>query len=396
MEFRPFYFAREWISQGHNVTVLAASESHVRNQNPKVRGLWLREKVEQVQYTWLRTPRYSGNGLGRVLNMLVFVLGLFLSIPYFLLFFKPKVIIASSTYPLDIFPAWCLARLSRARLVFEVHDLWPLSPIELGGMSPRHPFITVMQHAENFAYRHCDWCVSLLPQALEHMAAHGLSPKKFVYVPNGIDVSEWENSAPELPDSHRVPLESFRKSHPFLVGYVGTHGLANALHTLCDSATELHKQGVGIVLVGSGPEKEALVERVARAGLSDHVLFLPPVAKQQVPTILGKLDLLYIGLQRQSLFRFGISPNKMFDYMMAEKPIIQAIECGNNPVESARCGVVVPPEDSKALVAAIGSVYELDGSVRSAWGHNAKSYVLREHAIGCLAKKMLTQIGMEQ
>jgi hypothetical protein len=126
------------------------------------------------------------------------------------------------------------------------------------------------------------------------------------------------------------------------------------------------------------------------------VLFLPPVAKQQVPTILGKLDLLYIGLQRQSLFRFGISPNKMFDYMMAEKPIIQAIECGNNPVESARCGVVVPPEDSKALVAAIGSVYELDGSVRSAWGHNAKSYVLREHAIGCLAKKMLTQIGMEQ
>ena len=86
--------------------------------------------------------------------------------------------IASSTYPLDTVPAHLIAKSCGARMVYEVHDLWPLTPLELGGMSPRHPFIMLMQWAEDFAYRKADRVVSMLPYAAEHMQRHGMEPHK--------------------------------------------------------------------------------------------------------------------------------------------------------------------------------------------------------------------------
>jgi glycosyltransferase involved in cell wall biosynthesis len=229
MEFRPFYFAREWIRSGHQVRVLSASFSHLRSRNPRFRGFIMHETLDGVPYRWLRTPSYRGNGIGRVFNMLVFTAWLCLLIPWFGFVRRPRIVIASSTYPLDVFPAWMIARLAGAKLVFEVHDLWPLSPVELSGMSRWHPFILAMQVAENFAYRACDVCVSMLPKALDHMRNHGLKPRKFKYVPNGILPEEWDQQRGEVPTAHVEALAKFRKEHPFLLGYVGTHGLANAL-----------------------------------------------------------------------------------------------------------------------------------------------------------------------
>ena len=102
--------------------------------------------------------------------------------------FNPNIVIASSTYPLDIIPAFLIAKKTRAKLIFEVHDLWPLSPIELGGMSPFHPYIMIMQWAENFAYRVSHKVVSILPKTKSHMQKHGLGPDKFAHIPNGIDI----------------------------------------------------------------------------------------------------------------------------------------------------------------------------------------------------------------
>lgn len=392
MEFRPFYFGREWVRAGHETTVLAASQSHVRAKNPDVRGLWLEETLEGVRYRWLRTPRYRGNGFGRILNMLAFLVWLVVLAPFEALR-RPAVVIASSTYPLDVFPAWLIARLCGAKLVYEVHDLWPLSPVELGGMSAGHPFVRLMQVGENFAYRHCDVCVSLLPAALEHMKAHGLAENKFRYVPNGVDLSEWEEGREALPDGHREALAELRARKGLLLGYLGTHGLANALHTLLHAAVRLKDEPIGVVLVGGGPDKEALVRQAEELGLGGSVLFLPPVGKRQVPAALAELDVLYIGLQQQPLFRFGISPNKIFDYMMAARPIVNGIEAGNDPVAEAGCGRSVPSEDPEALAAAVRELAALDPADRAALGERGREFVRSRHQIRNLAAEMLAGTG---
>lgn len=137
--------ARSWVELGHRVTIVAASRSHVRTVPPTLRGNYTRESIEGVDYIWLKTPSYEGNGPRRALDLFAFVGQLLGHGARLAREVEPDAVIASSTYPLDMIAARRIARRAKARLVFEVHDLWPLSPIELGGMSPRHPFIRLMQ-----------------------------------------------------------------------------------------------------------------------------------------------------------------------------------------------------------------------------------------------------------
>ena len=296
--------------------------------------------------------------------------------------------IASSTYPLDMIAARRIARRAKARLVFEVHDLWPLSPIELGGMSPRHPFIRLMQWAEDYAYRRADRVVSMLPNAAGHMEAHGMAPEKFRYVPNGFVASEWQEGRTPIPLDHRTILTSLRERGLFLVGYCGAHGLANALESLVEAGSLLRDHQVALVLVGQGPEKATLQRKAEQARLTD-VHFLPPVPKVCIPVLLDLLDALFIGLKRTPIFRFGISPNKLIDYMMAGKPVIQAIEAGNDLVAESGCGLSIPPENPQAIADATLRLMALSPAEREAMGLRGREYVLAYHDYRVLAREFL-------
>ncbi|RYE87417.1 MAG: glycosyltransferase WbuB, partial [Oxalobacteraceae bacterium] len=150
MEYRPYYLAREWVRLGHRVHIVASSESHIRSQAPQLQGTGrLDETIDGIHYAWLATPPYRGNGAGRVRNMLAFVLRLRRDADMLARSVRPDVVIASSTYPLDIWPAARIAGRAGARLLFELHDLRPLSPMELGGYSRWHPFIMLLQAAED-------------------------------------------------------------------------------------------------------------------------------------------------------------------------------------------------------------------------------------------------------
>jgi glycosyltransferase involved in cell wall biosynthesis len=388
MEYRPYYFAREWRRLGHEVTIVAASCSHVRTTSPVFDGALLEENIEGLRYVWLRTPRYDGNGLGRAVNMLAFVWQLWRRRTWLATKYRPDVVVASSTYPLDNLPAHWLAHDCKAQLVYEVHDLWPLSPIELGGMSRWHPFILVMQWAENFACRHAHRVVSMLPCAADHMRRHGMAPEKFVHVPNGVDTEEWEVAKAALPQEHGIVLARLRAEGRFIVGYAGAHGLANSLHSLVEAAKLLVNDRVGVVLVGQGPMKESL-QRQARSSGLNNLVFLPPVGKAAVPALLSAFDVCYIGLKRTPLFRFGISPNKLLDYMMAGRPIIQAIDAGNDMVKEVRCGLSIPPEDPKAIAGAIGELISMTTAMREEMGLRGRQYVLANHDYRVLAARFL-------
>jgi glycosyltransferase involved in cell wall biosynthesis len=304
------------------------------------------------------------------------------------------VVIASSTYPLDIIPARRLAAKSGAKLIYEVHDLWPLSPVELGNMSRFHPFIVFMQWAENYACRRADCVVSLLPKAEPHLRQHGMPEGNFTYIPNGIDVEEWQNNTPPVPPvgEHREALRALKMSGAFLVGYAGAHGVANALDTVVEAARLLRGQPICFVLVGNGPVKESLYQRARRYEL-ENIVFLPSVLKSSVPQLLAALDALYIGLQRKPVFRFGVSPNKLMDYMMAGKPIIQGIEAGNDLVAESGCGISIAAENPGELADAALRMMSWKASERDEAGRRGRDYVLRNHDYRALARRFLDAIA---
>lgn len=394
MEYRAYYLAREWVRAGHQVTIVAASHSHVRSKQPKIDGRFTRETVDGIHFVWCQTPVYQGNGVGRVVNIAAFLRRLGQWRQW--LVGRPDVVIASSTYPADIGPARRLARHHGAKLVWEVHDLWPLSPIELGGMSRHHPFIMWMQHAENAACRDADVVVSMLPKADAHLREHGMEPRKFSYIPNGVDPQEWADGGDvQLPAAHAAAIRSARDSGHLLVAYAGAHGVANALDSMLDAAALCRGEPVTWLLVGGGPEKAALAARVAAEKLS-HVQMLDPVPKASIPVLLRAMDVLYIGLQREPLFRFGISPNKLMDYMMAGRPVICAIDAGNDPVREAGCGVTITPEDPAALAAAVRAMHQQTAEDRETMGRAGRAYVEQNHLYAVLAQRFLDVIKPTQ
>ncbi len=262
--------------------------------------------------------------------------------------------------------------------------------MELGGMSKFHPFILAMQHAENFAYKNAHQVVSMLPNTQEHMVAHGLDLKKWHYIPNGFVEEEWQNPKP-LTTELDAFFRELRLKYTKVVGYTGTFGLANALEALIEVAALVPQ--TAIVLVGKGPEKEALLEKVARLSLN-NVFILDSVSKSLIPALLSHFDILYIGLQSQPLFRFGISPNKLIDYMRAGKPIIHAIDAGNDMVKTLNCGISIAPEQPQLLAEAIGNLSLKSEAELIEMGSRGRDYVIQNHDYKVLAERFLEVMNL--
>lgn len=387
MEFRPHYLAREWVKSGHSVTVAAASYAHVRTRQPEAPHRFTTELIDGVHYVWCRTPRYDGNGVSRVLNILAFLnrLNQWKSwLPE-----SPDAVIASSTYPLDIYPARSIARHFDARLVWEVHDLWPLSPMELGGMSRRHPFIMLLQRAEDTACREANAVVSILPMTSRHLQDHGMAAGKFIHIPNGIDPSEWNTPNPGLPPAQlALILDQARRDGHLTVGYAGSHGIANALDTMLDAAELMRGEKVTWILIGSGPEKARLVART-RNWNPRNLHFLDAIPKSSIPAALRPMDVLYIGFQRQPLYRFGIGPNKLMDYMMAARPVILACEAGNDPVAEAQCGFTIPPDSASQLADCVRRLASMSHDERNALGAMGRHHVESHLVYPVLARRFI-------
>ena len=394
MEFRPYFMAKRWAAAGNNVTIAASSYSHLRTKNPDMQGKkTMEEVIDGVRYFWIDGPEYHGNGVGRIKNMLSFLHGLYKYGDEIAAQGNPDAVIASSTYPLDIYPAHKLAKKYGAMLIYEVHDLWPLSPIELCGMNPHHPYIMMMQAAENYCYKHSDYVVSLLPNAQEHMVEHGLKPEKFICVPNGIVKADWEQPM-ACPPVYYDKLKQYHDEGYFLIGYTGAHGIANALDSFVEAGEQLRNQKIKLLLVGPGPERDRLKQKVCDRNLNDTVELLEPVKRNQVPELLNQMDVLYVGLQRQPLFRFGVSPNKLMDYMMAAKPVIFAIDAPNDMVADANCGISIEPEDSAAIAAAAQKLASLSQEELQEMGKRGKDYILAHNEYDVLSQRFLNVFSM--
>lgn len=395
MEYRPFYLAREWVSAGNAAGIVAADYSHLRACQPVVASDLECTEEQGVRFRWLRTNSYAGNGVKRVANMLAFAGKLYAHANRISREERPDVVICSSTYPLDIYPGARIARRSGARLVFEVHDLWPLTPRLLGGYSENSPYIRLLQQAEDWAYAHADIVVSILPHTREYMVSRGLDPKKFVHIPNGIKTTPVEaEDGGDLPRAVHLRIDEERRRGRFLVGYAGGLGVSNSVETLLGAARALASSGVTFLLAGGGAGSGHLQAEATRSGL-DNFCLLGAIPKPAIQAFLYRMDALAIAWRRSPLYRFGVSPNKVFDYMLAGKPIVQAIDASNDLVAEADCGITVPPEDPEKFADAITRLRALPASEHKRLGENGQRFVRRYHDYRTLASRFLETVATE-
>ena len=386
MEYRPYYLAQEWIKAGHDVTFLAANNSHLRGYNPDLQDHLKFEEHNGVNFIWVKTPKYNGNGISRVINILSFAFNSFKQRKLIMNKVKPDVVITSSTHPMDIYIGNIISKKMNISLLYEVHDLWPLTPMKLGKMSKWNPFIMLLQYAENKSYRCADQVISMLPCAKEHMLEHGMAGHKFNYIPNGVALGEWENEEVVLSKIHQETFRKLKEEKRIIFGYAGGFAVSQDLDSLLQSASLTKNTNIYYVLVGDGVLKEEYAKKYS----SKRVIFLPSVAKADIPAVLKNFDVAYLGFQKSPLYNFGVNPNKLFDYLMAGKPIVQGLEAGNNPVNEIGCGIAIAPESPIEISDAIDKLAELSQNEREKIGELGKEYALKHYTYEVLARKFLS------
>ncbi len=375
MQYRQYQFAKELIFMGHDVVIISSTYSHLFRKLPPDEKKFNFENREMIKYCWVRTPAYSKSiSIGRFWNMIVFAWRLFFLPTHELP--QPTIIVVSSPSMLPIQAALKWRKKFHSKVLFEVRDIWPLTLMELGGMSKYHPLVAFMRYFEKKAYRSSDKIISLLPGAKSHFINGGMAEKKFVYIPNGIDSNISTNFIQPIAHSKKV-----------VIGYGGSLGKANALNFLLDAAEALkNRQDIEFILMGKGDDEIHLKERAQKL---NNVSVLPPVEKRDFLEILQTFDICYLGLRAESLFRFGVSPNKLFDYMQAAKPIIYNIDSENKPVDEAQCGISVTPGKTQELIAAIETLTALSQNERFEMGQRGRNFVLEHHTYHSLAKKLI-------
>ena len=386
---RPIYLARELQKQGIDTIIIAASFHHLQFSEQQAcvvtDGV---QEVDEMKYHFLPARPYVGNTVSRFLNTLEFgwgCAGLAKKVERGLLP-KPDSIICSSPHPFAYPPLQRVANRLGASLIFEERDLWPQSLIELSGVAPWHPAVLWIDRIVRSAYRNADEVVSLLPNALEYMQPRGVLPSRFNYIPNGVSLAAWNREHDPLPAEHQSVFDSMKKKKGTVL-YAGAFGTPNALDQILDlNRVQQKERPYHFILIGDGVEKDSLQNRIEREQI-DFVTILPAVAKKSLRSALEQADICFVSLRDSDLFRYGVSPNKLFDYFTAARPVISAIRAGNQPVEQAGAGIVVPPHDPVALDRALRNYMAMPRPELDDIGQRGREYVVKEHEWSTLGSR---------
>ena len=282
----------------------------------------------------------------------------------------PDVIIVSSISLLPILNAFNYkSRLNKKpKIILEVRDIWPLSLIELGGFSKYNPFVLFLSWVEKSAYMNCDYVTSVLPLAYKHFDSIAGKKVPFKHISNGIHVESLQNI-----ESIGEEIEALIPKNRFIIGYTGAIGVANAMEYFVDTAISL-KDDISIcfVIVGDGYMLDSL--KIKSKGL-DNIVFIDRINKRQVQSILQKFDLLYIGWHNLDLYKFGISANKIFDYMYSGKPVLMPCNIEDSEIQVSKCGFLTSPTNINEIRETILNVKELSVEKRKEIGSNGKAFV---------------------
>jgi len=379
---RTFEHARQWVRDGHDVTVITGVPNHPRGELfPGYANRWLQhEEIEGIHVlrTWMYLTANEGF-VRRTLNYLFFALTAVLAS---LRATRPDVVIATSPQFFCGCAGAIVAALKRRPFVLEVRDLWPDSIVELGQLRTRW-IITALRHLETWLYRRAAGIVVNARAFIEHIAGCGVPRERIALIYNGIDPALFH---PRPKDD--ALLNQHRLQGKFVVAYMGTLGLAHGLTTLLEAAEKLRgRPEIVFLLLGDGADR-AHLERETEVRSLKNVRLLGLRPRHEIPAWIASCDLLLVLLRDLPVFRTVI-PSKLFEYLAQERPVILAVPSGEicELVSEARAAYVVEPEKSTSLVQAIEQCRR-DPAGAQAQARNGREWVEQHFNRTRLAREM--------
>lgn len=380
-----YYLARALVERGHEVRFFASSFNYYKRRELRLRGTQLRkdEDHEGLHFTWVRTTPHGSSMLWRLVNMLSFMMtalwaGLWRRE-------RPDVVVGTCPHLFAVTAARLVARFRGAKFAYEVRDLWPQTFVDSGVLSDRSWITRLLRGLERHLYRDADSIISVLPFVNEYLERTHIDTRKWTWIPNGIDTGGF----PRLPP----PARNADGKMTFM--YLGGHARYQGLETLLHAADLLQQRSCDaarFVLVGDGVVKPELLQLADALGLK-NVEFRDAVPRRDVPGQLAEATVCIFHILPLPVLRYGVSPNKLCDYMLSGRPVLCAGELRNNPVAEAGAGICIESQDPVAMADAVERLLSIGEPQLDATGQRGRSYAFRNWDCRLLAERFEDALG---
>lgn len=377
---RGFHLIKE-ISQNNIHSTIITSNSNHLGKTPNLSDSFFYENISNVNFFWLKTLKYKKTtSLRRILGWIDFEIKLL----YFIFFKKqirkPDVIIVSSPSILTIISGFILKVFFKAKLVFEIRDIWPLTLTEEGGFSKLNPLILILSFLEWVGYKYSDIIVGTMPNLSEHVKNILGFEKEVFHIPIGFNFEDLDKNE-SLPE---VFLDKYPKNK-FIIGYAGAIGLTNALEVFFECISSLVEvDELYFVIYGEGDLKEDYIKKY---GNLPNLSFLPKIEKVHLNYALSKCDLLYLSTFPSKVWKYGQSLNKIIDYMLSSRPILASYTGYLSMINESECGKIVPSGDLTSLRKEIIRFSKMSSIELDKMGRNGKDWILANQDYKTLANK---------
>ena len=336
---RTYEHCKEWIKNKNvEITVLTCTPNfpHGKVYNGYKNKFFQKENMEGINVIRIWSYITSNSGfIRRVLDytsfaFMAFIVGLFQ---------KHDIIIATSPQFFTTWSAWGLSKIKRKPWIFELRDLWPESIKTVGAMK-QGKIINTLEKIELGLYKSCDKVVAVTDAFKTNLINRGIDSKKIEVVTNGSNI---ELFFPILKDKEL--LNKLNLQDKFIVGYIGTHGMAHSLDFIVKSIAKIKDTTIHFVFIGDGAMKQTIVDMANELKL-ENITFLDSISKEEVPKYLSICDVSLAPLKKEENFKTVI-PSKIFEASAMAKPTLLGVEGqAKEIIEKYNAGLCFEPENT--------------------------------------------------
>jgi glycosyltransferase involved in cell wall biosynthesis len=365
--------------RGHEVTIFASptSREHISSMVEfKNNDLFTDQFHDGTRFRFVRTTEYTNN-VTRMLNMTSFRKNVLKSMSDLQ---KPDVVIGSCVHLHAADAARKIAKQYDVPFIFEIRDIWPESLVDVGALNRYHPIYILLRRIEMRLYRSAHHIITLLPGSVPYLEKQGISGDRILYLPNGIESGLY-------PDIKPVPSRN-----EFIAQFFGAHGPANGLDTLVRAAEILQNKmiepNIRIQLIGDGTSKPSLLKMKQNLKIN-NIDFMDRMKKRELFISSQNADAFIFHLKDMPVLqRYGISSNKLFDYLMCGRPVVFACNSYNNPIKDSDAGISILPNDPNAMAEGLVRLRNLDIGERQCMAERGRHWVMEHHDLFKLSIKL--------
>ena len=354
---------------GWKINIISSDYNLSERKFKKLKSFQLQKKeiIDNCIWLWLRVIPYKKNNWKRILNMISFCIHLVIYLVPIFLYHKifsncENIIYVSSPQLPAAYVSLLIAKAFKVPFILEIRDLWPQVLIEQGNKKKDSKIVKLFLWIEKELYKNANKIIILSKGSEIHIKNKG--GKNIFWLPNGPDLKKVRFQ--ELPKENK----RFDKNRPFRILYSGAHGDANDLINIINAAKILKNEPIVFYLYGDGTEKKKLIKISSNL---NNIFFYNPVPKSEIFSKIKKCDAMIISLKDVPVFKYGVSPNKLYDAYAIGRPVISTVKgLVNEEITKYRLGVTADPNNPKSLAKIIKDLSLLPRKDREKMGIRAR------------------------